>query len=73
MATKSLIKMFMPSVEIARRIDNSDATNSACAAHFRFTARMNELSAQFEQKANELRAAYLKEIDGIRGYETADE
>ena len=50
------------STETASRIDDSDATNAACAAHFRFTARMRELEAQFEAKASELRAAFLAEL-----------
>jgi hypothetical protein len=51
----------MPSAETASRIDDSEAANAACAAHFRFTARMRELEAQFEAKASELRAAFLAE------------
>jgi hypothetical protein len=47
----------VPSLETASRIDDSDATNAACAAPFRFNSRMRELEAQFEAKASELRAA----------------
>jgi hypothetical protein len=48
--TRKLSKQIfgVPSTETASRIDDSDATNAACAAHFRFTARMRELEAQFE-------------------------
>jgi hypothetical protein len=56
----------MPSTETASRIDDSDATNAACAAHFRFTARMRELEQQFEAKASELRADFLHELSIIR-------
>jgi hypothetical protein len=33
----------MPSIETASRIDDSDATNAACAASYRFNTRMREL------------------------------
>lgn len=56
----------VPSLETASRIDDSDAANAACAAHYPFTARMCELEAQFEQKASELRAAFLAELADIR-------
>jgi hypothetical protein len=56
----------VPSLETATRIDDSDATNAACAAHFRYSARMRELEAQFEAKASELRAAFLHELSIIR-------
>ena len=36
----------VPSLETASRIDDSDATNAACAAHFRFNSRMRELEAE---------------------------
>ena len=64
---KSLTKPIfgVPSLETASRIDDSDATNAVCAAHFRFQARMRELEAQFETKASELRAAFLAEIAAI--------
>jgi hypothetical protein len=59
----------MPSIETATRIDDSDAANAACAANYRFQSRMHELTAQFEQKASEVRAAYLAELAGVRGDE----
>jgi hypothetical protein len=55
----------MPSAETASRIDDSDAANAACAAHFRFNTRMRELEAQFEAKACELRAAFLAELAAL--------
>jgi hypothetical protein len=61
----------MPSTETASRIDDSDATNAACAAHFRFTARMRELEVQFEAKASELRSAFLAELSALREGEAA--
>jgi hypothetical protein len=61
----------MPSIETASRIDDSDATNAACAASYRFNSRMRELEAQFEAKASELRAAFLAELAGIREGEAA--
>ena len=61
----------MPSIETASRIDDSDATNAACAAHFRFSTSMRELEAQFETKASELRAAFLAELSAVREGEAA--
>jgi hypothetical protein len=61
----------VPSTETATRIDDSDAANAACAAHFRFQSRMRELEAHFETKASELRAAYLAELADIREGEAA--
>ena len=70
---KSLTKPVfgVPSIETASRIDDSDAANSACAAHFRFQTRMRELEAQFEAKAAELRSAFLSELAGIHDTEAA--
>jgi hypothetical protein len=56
----------VPSLATATSIDDSDAANAACAAHFRFNARMRELESQFEVKASELRAAFLHELSIIR-------
>lgn len=61
----------MPSLETASRIDDSDATNAACAASYRFNSRMRELEAQFEAKASELRAAFLAELATLRDGEAA--
>ena len=71
--TRALQKQIfgMPSLETATRIDDSDATNAACAAHFRFSTRMRELEAQFEAKASELRAAFLAELAALREGEAA--
>jgi hypothetical protein len=57
----------MPSLEIARAIDDSDKCAAFEAAHFRLAARMRELELQFEQKAGELRAAFIVEIAAING------
>jgi hypothetical protein len=61
----------MPSLETASRIDDSDAANAACAAHYRFQARMRQLEGEFEAKASELRAAFLAELADIREEEAA--
>jgi hypothetical protein len=61
----------VPSLETATRIDDSDAANSACAAQYRYSARMHELQAQFEIKASEVRAAFLTELAEICGDEAA--
>jgi hypothetical protein len=73
MSARSLTKpaFGVPSLETATRIDDSDAANAACAAHFRFATRMRELEAQFEGKASELRAAFLAELAEIREAEEA--
>jgi hypothetical protein len=71
---KSLTKppaFCVPSVETATRIDDSNAANAACAAQYRYSARMHELQAQFEIKASEVRAAFLTELAEIRGGEAA--
>jgi hypothetical protein len=59
------------STKTASRIDDSDATNAACAASYRFTARMRDLEQQFEAKASELRAAFLAELAALREGEAA--
>jgi len=61
----------MPSCETTARIDDSDATNAACAASYRFNSRMRELEGQFEAKASELRAAFLAELAAVRESEAA--
>jgi hypothetical protein len=71
--TRQLSKQIfgMPSLETSSRIDDSDATNAACAAHFRFNSRMRELETQFEAKASELRASFLAELAALREGEAA--
>jgi hypothetical protein len=71
--TKQLSKQIFgtPSCETVSRIDDSDATNAACAASYRFNASMRELEAQFEAKASELRAAFLAELAALREGEAA--
>jgi hypothetical protein len=65
--TKSIFGV--PSLETASRIDTSDQACRANAAHYRCQARMNELEAQFEQKASEIRSAYIAELAEICGLE----
>jgi hypothetical protein len=55
-----------PLAEIFPRLDG---VAKAEAAHYRLTARMRELEQQFEAKASELRAAYLRELGVIFGAE----
>jgi hypothetical protein len=71
--SKQLTKQIfgVPSLETASRIDDSDAANAACAAHFRFNSRMRELEGQFEAKASEIRAAFLAELAALREGEAA--
>ncbi|MFZ0494985.1 MAG: hypothetical protein WBG11_14600 [Methylocella sp.] len=61
----------VPSIEVGARIDDSDATNAACAASYRFHSRMRELETLFEAKASELRAAFLAELATLRDGEAA--
>ena len=68
--TKTLTKPALfgvPSLEVARAIDDSDKVEALHAAHYRLTARMRELEQQFEAKASELRAAFLAEVAEING------
>jgi chaperone modulatory protein CbpM len=51
--------------ETARRIADNDATKAAQAASYRFTALMAELKRQYNEKASELRASYVAEIERI--------
>lgn len=57
----------VPSIEVARRIDNSDTIAALDAANYRYSARMRELEHQFEAKASELREAYLDEVVAAHG------
>jgi hypothetical protein len=59
----------VPSVEVDRRIDNSDTIAALNAAGYRYTARLRELENQFEAKASELRQAYLDEVAAAQATE----
>jgi hypothetical protein len=59
----------IPSLETSQRIDTNDQTCRAQAAHFRCQSRMQELEAQFEAKASEIRSAYIAELAEICGLE----
>jgi len=61
----------VPSLRTARRIDDSDKCEALQAAHYRLTARMRELETQFEEKAAELRQAFLAEVIEIHGGDNA--
>ena len=58
----------VPSLGTARRIDDSDKCEALQA---RLTARMRELETQFEEKAAELRQAFLAEVIEIHGGDNA--
>jgi hypothetical protein len=51
----------------ARAIDDSDKAAGLQAAHYRLSARMRELEAQYDAKASELRAAFVSECQEILG------
>jgi hypothetical protein len=55
----------VPSLETATRIDNEDMVAAMHAAHYRVSARMRELECQFEQKAAEVRQAFIDETTEI--------
>jgi hypothetical protein len=57
----------VPSLETARAIDDSDKAAGLQAAHYRLSARMRELEAQYDAKASELRSNFLKECGEILG------
>jgi hypothetical protein len=57
----------VPSLETSSRIDTSDQTNRAHAAHYRCKARMRQLESEFEAKASEIRSAYIAELAEIVG------
>jgi uncharacterized protein YlxW (UPF0749 family) len=57
----------MPSIETARAIDDVDQVTRCQAAQYRLQARMGALESQFEEKATELRKAFLTEIEEITG------
>ena len=51
----------------ARAIDDGDKAAGLQAAHYRLSARMRELEAQYDAKASELRAAFVAECTEILG------
>jgi hypothetical protein len=59
----------VPSLEVSTRIDTSDQACKAQAAHYRCQSRLRELEAQFEQKASEIRSAFVAELAEIVGLE----
>ena len=57
----------VPSLKVAERIADSDATHHIHAATFRYNTRMRELETQFEAKASEIRAAFVAEVANAGG------
>lgn len=55
------------SLEIARRIDDSDRVAALSAANYRYSAGIRELERQFETKAAALRQTYLNEVAAAHG------
>ena len=51
----------VPTLQLCERIDNECSVRALQAAHYRLTARMRELESTFEEKAAELRQAFLDE------------
>jgi hypothetical protein len=52
----------VPTLETASRIADADVCSQEFAAHYRYQTRMRELERQFEEKASEIRAAFVAEI-----------
>jgi hypothetical protein len=59
----------VPSLHVARSIDDSDKVAAIQAASYRCQARMRELEGQFEAKASEIRSAFVAEVAEISGQE----
>jgi hypothetical protein len=59
----------VPSLATASAIDDSDKVSGLQAAHFRCAARLRELELQFESKAAEIRAAFVREASESIGQE----
>jgi hypothetical protein len=60
----------VPSLELCTNIDNEDMVCRLRAAHFKLASRMRSLELQFEEKASELRQAFLTESSEIlNGFE----
>jgi hypothetical protein len=59
----------VPSLETASRIDTNDQVTRAQAAHYRCQSRMRQLECEFEQKASEIRSAFVAELAEIVGLE----
>jgi hypothetical protein len=60
----------VPSLETARRADDSDKVAALEASHYRLTARMRELEQRFDEEASKLRQAFLAEVLEIHGGES---
>jgi hypothetical protein len=65
--TKANNIFWAPGLDVARSISDSDVAAAIQAAEYRFSASMRSLEAAFEQKASELRAAFLKEVQDACG------
>ena len=57
--------MWVKNLQVINCIDDSDKVSAIGAAHYRLQAKMRELESQFEQKAAELRAAFVQEVSTI--------
>lgn len=64
---KQLSKVRIPSLRVADQIDVSDMCSALGAAQYRFRALMRELEREFDEKASELRDAYLIECAAVQG------
>ena len=51
-----------PTLETARKIDDSDVVASIESARYRFTASMADLERHYDAEASKLRAAFVAEV-----------
>jgi hypothetical protein len=54
-----------PTLETARKIDDSDVVASIESARYRFTASMSDLERSYDAEASKLRAAFVAEVAAL--------
>jgi hypothetical protein len=60
-----------PTLETARKIDDSDVVASIESARYRFTASMADLERNYDEQAGKLRAAFVAEVAQLYQSEAA--
>jgi hypothetical protein len=51
-----------PSLEVARKIDDSDVVTAIEGARYRFNTKMADLERCYDEQASKLRAAFVAEV-----------
>jgi hypothetical protein len=59
-----------PTLETARKIDDSDVVASIESARYRFAASMADLERSYDEQASKLRAAFVQEVAAL--YESSE-